>query len=437
LSSELWPGTPVFTAGQYISAAGQLNALADAAHLIFDRVTGPHTPFTGARVDSGRSIAYAVRHRLNTLTWLLELNGTCHLELDGAQVAGSARTGAGLTLAAADISGFALPAGQFYTLALVVTAGDVVLWHLAETDEIGYPALAAFTAGTTPTAAEWNALSTYLETLNAVTAYPQPPFTAGAGDVNPYGDGLRIWYGSMLHRTNTLAYDVAGRAPYNKCDGGGHWLTVAIKVRAIGAPGWTTVATHTATNRLDPERFTGTADLSGAGLTFGDLYLLAVDLASCPVWDVSGKKGQVHFLAEITDAAPTVGGWIAPQTFAYPDTLGALTTLTNDLTALRVQHGGVPYNLAAHPYPGDLTLPAGSAGAYEGIRRERWLHYLCASEDAEPRLVYTGADGEGVSVSLEAAPTWQAADLAAQAGLYPGMRYRLQGVTYALEDSYA
>lgn len=434
----LWEGTPVFAVGQYISAAGQLNALGKGAQLLFDRVTGYGAPFTGAHNgETYGALEWRLRHKWNRFDWEYYLaSGTAYLSVNGVKLNGTQKTGPGWFSGTEDITALGLTANAFYPVTVTAT-GSIQVYRVAEKSTLVFPTLATFENNTAPLTAQWNDLATYTDYLHQETAAPRAPF-GGAWHPN----AGKAWVGCIVKTGNRWPYQLSLQTPYHMT-GGQRRMKALLRAwhattgeKLLGSWELTEANSGPAETRL----FAGTLDVSAHNFPHGAVLRLWFDVERSSPSDFYGGAA-FEWLYQLADDAPTLSGWWPLPTWAHPQYLADVWKLRDDLVRLKSAYQ--PLN-----FPARVGRPAAptTSGPYDRVYRarrvHRWLHYVCAPKDAEhpnettmqPQLLWNIPSIGLKTVSLEPTTTWGVFDLAGQESLYPGTHYALKDVSYALED---
>lgn len=236
-----WVTSPTFTDGQIISASGHLQALADNTRWLLGMYRRPAPVWATVRLgeDNWNKILLPegswwqrcydgyVRNKTDVLGYGIDVvqdtGLTCKVRVSaGGGAVSTTHTvnpgGGTETLSGTlDVSGL----NGFYQVAVDVQALsggvgtfqrgtlEVMPLAIAETDAQSYGALAAFTAASTPTAAQWTALSTRDTTLHSQTAGVVAPWMA---EPLTQQNNTAIW-GTDVYRNEYLRYDLRVRAP--------------------------------------------------------------------------------------------------------------------------------------------------------------------------------------------------------------------------------
>ena len=474
----IYSPAPTFADGQYASAGAHLQALGNNCNALLAlhqarsvlwtvyACGGPTDWWIGRLADDWRRVwSGAIRHKVDTLSWGVSVTadsvigvtlrvqyGTTYTTIQA--VAGG--SGTATYTGTVDLSAL-VPApttDEFYECNVDVRATaaphdvlgttSVTLLYIYESDAQSYGSLAAFTAGTTPTGAQWQALSTRADTLYDQAMGPRVPFVGGVG-----GPDKTLWRGSLEYLHRYLFYDVRIRPPYE--DG---TTTVTLTVdgndytlgsRTTPTDRWP--APHSAdegdTGDEDEgyQFFThrGTVDLNSLGLTVGTLYTASVAVAH--TGDPTIATAKLHLLFQQTPTTPSLAGWTTPPTFVRGTTVGgagSMKVIRDDLTWLSSR--------IAYRNPATMRRDIPHTMPQRMVRAHRWLHYRCEPipkaageepEDLQPSLGYW--DGvEWQEVSLPYKPNeWLWHDMSGDARLWEGAVYRLRDITYAIEDQNA
>lgn len=248
MTSELWSTPPEFAAGQYFSATMHGNALVNCAEVLMGVYKGPQclwqTGFAGNDGDddaddwnwgyghtgSGyyRIWSGAVRHKTSadTLAYSVRVWKTAAAQTVRVK-AGTSLSDSNVVAAGSgyvdvtdsiDVSG--MTADTFYEVFVDVhpASGGIKAQalYIYETDAKSYPTLAAFTAGSTPTAAHWQALSDRASDLWQQLTEPTLPLFGAyhTHQVETLGEQkLGRWM--MRYNNRYLAYQIRVRAPRN------------------------------------------------------------------------------------------------------------------------------------------------------------------------------------------------------------------------------
>ncbi len=184
-------------------------------------------------------------------------------------------------------------------------------------------------------------------------------------------------------------------------------------------------------------RWVGTFDLNALGMTDGTRYevqVVAYDNIHTYGTNTTGWVNVVQ-LAEQPASQPTLSGWSSMPTWEHADIVtgtGSARTIRDNLVWLssRIVYGNQATPARRWDQP-DAWL----------IREYDWLHYYCAytegGEQPEPQPSIGFMYGnEWQESSLPFEPNkWMAYDLRGMAHLWPGTKYRVRDITYALEDN--
>lgn len=513
---NIWPIPPVFVDGMRVSASGHLNALrASAAYLLGLYQSGepvwarpnaiPDTLSDGWRRVGmwrgrkyGDSLAFSmdvVQDVATDRTIRLYLNDT--ILTPNLTVA----AGSGTVTVSGSRSLSSLNDGDFYRLAVDITGGNinastVDLTYLRETLTVSYPSLFAFDVGT-PTAEQWQALSTTAEYLHDQLRPPAvtlPRRYLGRGDISVY---------TITNRTGTIYYRIRFRPPYRDENRSFSMILIleadGADIACVGGADAIDVFTPAASTTivLKDGRFPsnsivrinaefvllGTNSGSGtytgctrgyAGTIAGDLGEYSPVILTPPgslVWgdypwdyhgtvDISGLgigRGNDYKLRVRADSSTYKGGSIGEVTglaeivgiSEQPDDIG-LPSWWNDMPSW--SHADMVDGDGMQPIRDNLDALAGLVSYYNypaqiephhlrwSVRRRRWLHYYCQpksdrdEDKLEPTLFYH-SNGSVQQVKLNYKPNeWQKHDLEGVKGLFLGDRYEIKDVSFAIED---
>lgn len=400
-----------FNQGQVISAAGHLNTLQQYITLVHDDVAGVSVP-------GQASATCYVRHTWNTLAYSLVRNsGTITIKYDNTTVATFA---SGTTLTGTiDLTSYGFAVNQFYA---VTVTGSATIYYLREQNTASYPTLAAFTNGSIPTAAQWQALNTYAAALSDNLDVPLPLNTRLYGEAN-----FNLYY-PMVHRGRNLVFGFRATAPY-QCGGGGH-----TRVELWSAGGNLFDQSYGASTSVET-----VLDLSTLypALAIGQNYRLNLIVSQSSGCEFEGYfyLFKLYEYPSASDAAPS---WTAFAKWVHGDNIWGnsnggggqvkMTTIKSNLQAL----GGIVTGLN---YMTPQRADAGANAFLYGIRRRRFLHYKTYTDQS--CTVNWMFQGEAQQTTLpESASSFMAADLDSLEGLTVGTHYWIGGTEYALEDSH-
>lgn len=435
---------PTFTDGQILSAALHLNALQRFVQEQHDELLSVQMPVTGI-ADADRVWTGAIRHKVNSLDYVVKVTTTRqHLTL--AVNGGTAATlsGVGLKTGTIDLTGLGLAADAFY-LVTVTADHDYFEVHLVrERSAASYPALASFADGTTPTAAQWQALSTYADTAQATLGGPSAVGSWDARSHTPVSE--YIWAGTLNHRCRYLAFGFLLRAPYNPADDGGlPYIDGYIGVngtgvvrRRCGRNEPSPSASYDFDQTADGEKlWTGLVDLEtypapgGAGLAIGEDYLLTFGAYDSTTYDLF-TLGRLQYLYETPDpAGEALAGWTAWETWSQGDYVaGSSNSGTPNRKITAIRNNLLALGAAAPTYYNPAARQMDEYNLF-GCRKRRFLHYRSSGQTA---ITWTARGKEQQSGLPEAIDWWLTLDLDSLDGLYRGVGYRMEGVLYAIED---
>lgn len=464
-----WTPPPTFEAGQIASAAGHLNVLADACNYLLAQYQAPDrvfptflTPWGSYPADMGAEYAGFVRiwtgwirHKADTLSYSVQVTADgvldCRLRINYNRnlyvehvIAGG--SGTTTTTGTVDISGLAL---DFYIVSIdyrCETGGTpgsdrgttvVMPQTIEEIDTQSYTTPATFADGTTPTAADWNLLSTQLATLYDQLQAPRPMCHGYARRVNNSTDS-EIWSGWLTYLHRYLYYDIRLRKPYNAG-------TVTAKIYVNGTQVGSDLADAGAnwyraalpTDSAPEENyfpFVGAVDLSSLGLSAGTRYLVQVKGTHSGT-DDDYTRVAVNMIHGQQPSSPTLTGWSTMPIYAR----GTSVTGTASMKAIRDNvvwlTGRVVYrNQASALWRAYRT----DQRPLWSIRYHRYLHYRCEKENEQdeknPSIGYWYNGWQETDLPVEA-NTWQVVNLNNFPGLFVGAKYQLRDVTVAIEDA--
>jgi len=457
LTVQYWEGTPTFSSGQVISAAGHLNALRRAIQYLFGLYQAPVMPFSGAyRTGVGSRWDGYIRHKTNTFRYSLRFSAaaghssTVTITYGGNTIfSQTLNDGAEQTFGGTvDLSSLGLTVGQFYAVAVELTGtqGLPPNWPYLQVNYLGevytpsYPTLAAFNDGDTPSASEWQALSDYAEELYMVLSHPRAPFWDTWSKIAyPYNGNA--WIG-FLHRHDYVLAQMRLRKRYKahgseagvKYDFYLNGTTTSIYTIEAGNP--PPFVNRTPENRNDFEHqdqympYLVQIDMSGRGLSVGDLYTLYIQLDQGEDPMEKLGKGVIDFAYEVPDVTAAPSGWIDLPEWQHGDYVYGSST-TKRIQDIKAD---LEWLGARATYENLAVKSAVAPRGYRFVRLHRWLHYLPEGDD-EPQLGFYRDRWREVSLPSEGGSTWMAYDLDSAEGLFPGTRYRLIGATCALEDT--
>ena len=270
-----WQTSPTFSNGQIISASGHLQALADNTRWLLAGYRRPQTCWPASRLDGSthrrhmlaegnewqRVYEGMIRHKADTLSYGLSVVAdsvlNCKVRVTGGSATqthtisgGSGTTAIDDTLDVSGESGFYLTAVDVQMLDGVTPhpfqgTTEVQPLYIEETDAESYGSLAAFTNGSTPTAAQWQALSDRADTLYAQLGGVSAPWLAEP----PARDGVIC--GASVYRNEYLRYDLRLKLPsifpaYPETQQYGTWVAVvSYNGTVVGARGWGVLDTGT------------------------------------------------------------------------------------------------------------------------------------------------------------------------------------------------
>jgi len=445
---------PTFVNGQVLSAALHLNGLQREIQQTRDLFFGPQAVFSGyvypwEAARGWEAWTGVIRHRYNTFQYDVVVYNADDLPvtitLDDQVVATFSTLGA--KAGSVDISGLEIDLNAFYVVKL--SSKDVRVNLLGEDAALPAFAPATFADGETPTAAQWQALSSRTNSLMSVLDEPTPLCAPNGGWKD---DSLSYisWTGTANHRCRYLAYRIWMVKPFHDSDGGGPgWMNMELAINGTvrmwrrlgpfqeppGAPNFPDVDQQNYFEKL----WEGVLDLDSAGLTAGANYSIVVSATVGTTRDTE-RSLIVEYLYEAPSGEEELPGWAAWPEWQHGDyvygssTAKRVQTIRNNLVLL---NAAVPiFNFAAKQQP---DTDHARLGALWGVRQRRFLHYRTREvEEGQPapRPVLTyNQRSEEVTVGLpDASERWLALDMDSLDGLWPGVRYKLTGVLYAIED---
>lgn len=243
MTSELWNTPPQFAQGQYFSAAMHGNALINNCEVLLGVYNGPSCLWQTGKMASGsynwnqgygptadgyRIWSGAVRHKTSgeTLTYCVRVwrdsveTTTVKVKIIGTTNTHNIAAGSGYVdqTGSIDISG--KTADTFYEVFVDVACDrqpTAQVLYIFETDAQSYAALAGFTAGSTPTAAQWAALSARASTLwQQQTEPPLALFGSYHTHQTPTRGEAGVGRWLMRYNNAYLAYQFRVRYPANR-----------------------------------------------------------------------------------------------------------------------------------------------------------------------------------------------------------------------------
>ncbi|HNU04156.1 MAG TPA: hypothetical protein PKL67_08375 [Anaerolineae bacterium] len=435
---------PTFNDGQVLSAALHLNALQRNVQELHDEMLGVQMPVTGL-ADMDRVWTGAIRHKVDTLEYKVKVT-TARQHLTLAVNGGTVATlsGVGVKTGTVNLASHGIALDAFYLVTVTADYDYFEVHLIRERKAASYPTLASFANGTTPTAAQWQALSTHADTVRATIGGPSAVGSWDARSNVPVSE--YIWAGTMTHRSRYLAFGFYMSAPYNPADDGGPpYIDGFIGVngtgvvrRRNGRHESSPSASYDFDQTPDREKlWTGVVDLEtypapgGAGLAVGADYLLTFGAYDSTTYDLF-PLGQLQYLYETPNpAGATLAGWTAWETWTQGDYVYGnsnpapanrkITTIRSNLALLA----------AAAPTYFNPASRLVSAYNLFGCRKRRFLHYRSSGATT---ITWRARGQEQQSGLPLAVDRWLALDLDSLDGLYQGTAYRLEGVNYAIED---
>jgi hypothetical protein len=382
-----------------------------------------------------------IRHKTNTLRYVLEYSVDVVTGLqvriqigDISSLVINTTTGAGVVEGTINVA--SLTFNTFYPLTVDVKAyyvqyGDNIgqgwlkVKELYEEAPQSYSTLPSFNSGTTPTAAQWQELSTRADTLYRQLLAPRPVFQGGITN----GTGT-VWEGTFRYLHRYWYYDVRIRPPYSDGTmsvylniGGADFLIGSRNTPADRYP-----APHTNDEGDTAHDFwthRGTVDVAAYGFVEGQRY--DVSVRTDAVGDTTIATAKLFALWQQTPSVPSVPWWQTMPVWSRGSTVsgaGNVKTIRNNLEDLSAR-------IVYRNYPAVRWIPDMPPAWH--FRVHRFLHYFTES-GAAPKLGYWAGD-KWEEVSLPHEPNrWLSYDLISARRLFAGTHYRLHDVTYALED---
>lgn len=449
----IWNGTPTFTSGQILSASAHLDTLSKCVGQVYDRVFGYSTIFSGQSKNA--TTLYGMRHKSDLLHITCDFTGSFTVKINNTTVlnvaSGTSYDGE------VNISALGIALNELYGINVSGT-GSLAVYALYERVVTTYPTLVAFTQGTTPTAAEWQALSTYAEALNTDTSLPMHP-------TNLFFDYADCdFYGCAIYRGGMLNIRLMTTRNYNS-EQGAH---PKHKNDALIYINGTLAATLTNNNEADgygpAHRIEKSVTINPAsyGATLGAIYKIHIffDTVSVPEMAVGICFSDLQQCEEVPVAVPTLAGWTSMTDWTHGDTVNGSTTsktvkpIRDNMVLLNPVRA--PYNFACMASRQVMdNLNEKDRAPLRFIRKHRFLLYYynftgVEGVDTPPAITIkygvekTYVDKEGRKIYVpyeqsldEANNTWKVLDLASIPGLWPGTPYELFNATLALEDSSA
>lgn len=331
-----WSASPTFTDGQIVSASGHLGALADNTRWLLGMYRRPQTVWASVRLGEDnwnrvmlpegdwwqRCYDGYIRNKTDVLafgvTVVKDTSYACKVRVSAGGGAVSdtqtvaAGSGSATVSGTLDVSGLS----GFYQVAVDVQALsggsgtpqrgtlEVMPLYLEETDAQSYSALAAFTAASTPTAAQWQALSTRDTTLHSQLGGVNAAWMAAA--LTQQND-TAVW-GTDVYRNEYLRYDLRVRMPslFPAFPETQQYATLVAVVyyndTVVGARGWDVLDTGTS--------LPGTVVLKdGAHFYEGQ----QIKLQTGPVVTLGSKAGSTFMGCTLVGThwrAPGAGDWV-------------------------------------------------------------------------------------------------------------------------------
>ncbi len=445
-----WIAPPQFSAGQVLSASAHLEALARSVQVLFDLHTGSQLPFTSNSWQTDRPWSWTwegwLRHYSNRFHWEIVCwgGGTATVKVNGVTVATCGGDGrySGIVI----LTG--LTVGRIYPVQ--VTGSSFWVWQLYEELNQSFPALAAFTDGSTPSGAEWQALSTLAGMIHSELIAPRPAFVVSPGAINLYD-----WNGCFRHHARYLHYNLWQQAPHNQSHypdpGGERWTQVDLYVNSVflarfcqgdvrsPGQGWPPVVVQHAGGAGSESEFAGQIDLEnpayGLNLSRGQLYEVVTTASASTVWDWY-KSARTRLLLELPASNSNLAGWTGMGAWEH----GVWVRGDSGVNPVKAIRDNL-VTLAAISHFNNYPCVKNRGQGFRAYRKWRWLWYTNGA-GASPTLTYTLVNEEQVSLpsaynEITGVSRWLAYDLNSVSGLYPGTLYVLADVDAVFEDVYA
>lgn len=436
---------PTFASGQALSASYHLNSLQRYIHGAKDLFLGYQMPipgcvlldqpFFGALRNKTGDLEYNVTTGPGaTYPWRLYVNDAVKATISSD----------GNHTGTVSLSG--LTTDEFYEVSVRDGAGLLQVNKLYQANALSLPTLASFVDGTSPTAAQWQALSTYASTLYGAFTMPSATFPYVRAKPS-FGAANTLFSSTMIHRCRYLAYLFFHLAPYHWPDDDGlPWIDTYIGVNGVNVLrrrngratsedptldfAQTSGADALWTGLLDLDTYPGT-------LSPGDEYVLTMSSERSTFWDTETNV-KLYWMYEAPAPIAELAGWTDFQNWEHGDyawgnaTPGPGTRLVSDIKNNLELLGATTAD-----YINPVTAGPNSAGEevfdLYGVRQRRYLHYRNKTGQS-PNLAYTYRNKETSMGLPDASERWLALDMQSADGLWPGTLYRLTGVQYAIED---
>lgn len=457
LTMYTWSPPPRFADGQFLSAEAHLNALARSTEHLLAMYLTRREPFPSyisrgrvtqaweVRLPDGWRRAWSgyMRRKTSALRYRIEYAADVVTGLqvrvqthDTYSTVISATGGSGVAEGTINVSSISY--NTIYALNVDVKAyypaygdnigqGWIKVRELYEEDPQSYAALASFNTGTTPTAAQWQALSDRAETLYRQLLAPRPVFQGGVAT----GAGV-LWAGTFRHLHRYWYYDVRIRPPYG--DGTCRvYLNIAGTDYLLGmrnTPADRYPAPHTpdeGDGEYDFWTHRGVVDVNALNLAEGETYPASVRLEVDG--DATIATAKLLALWQQTPATPGVAWWEPMPTW----TRGSAVTGAGNVKTIRNNLEDLSARVVYRNYPCVERIPDMPPAWH--FRVHRFLHYYPqVKENAAPKLGYWAGD-KWEEVALPYEPNrWLVYDLQSARRLFPGTHYRLLDITFAFED---
>lgn len=441
---------PTFTAGQVLSASVHLNGMQRYAQGLHDEFLGPQMPFCGYSTEHYSGF---VRHHFNSLQYKVTLhefaNPPFHLRVN-AQTVATFNTANTTYTGTASLAGLGLTVDNFYAVEVIGSGGYCWVELLREYQAITLPALASFANDTTPTAAQWQALSTY---AGALADGLDMPVAAGrvAGGADTAGIEITAGKWTINHRCRYLAFKLLLQRPFTIGDDGlDSWTEAVFEIngeevmfRHVGRTRTVPAGVDFEQNPAGTYTFTDTLDLDTypGGLVQGDDYEIVLKIRDSSS-DSYGETSILYYLYESPAASQALAGWSEWRTWEQGNYVwGDSNPVANPKLVKTIKDnlevvGGL--NASALNPVASARNEADTLTFLYGVRRRRWLHYFRIDDDqAQPKILWNfrGSEQSAGLPASDAADRFLALDFDSLEGLYPGTQYKLEDIAYAIEDS--
>lgn len=401
-----------------MSAGGHLNALVRSVQDLHDTVLSFHEAFCGNK-SAVRAYTGGIRHRYDLLDWSYKIgSGTIYLAYtdilgNKTMITGTSNTGAGAYSGQADLSGLGFVDGDFYTIS-IEGGGDYEIWLIREARAASYPTLAAFNDEVVYTAAQWQALSDYVEELAAETTYPYVPLVR-----TPTNTTGSQFIGTMHHQCRYLRFEARW---------GG---SISVKINGNEVGPFTGGTGDGPEGNIQPD-----IDLDGIAspADYGDDYTIEISTST---------PGMLYTLYEWPGEVDDAAGWATLPQWTHGDYVYGSTT-AKKIAPILTDLGILGVSAKYQNYPCDsawVTID----WRFQMRRHYRYLHYYHDSAIVDgapvdampPHIAYLiGASYHEQTMPLPVfgASPWVTFDLETVDKLWPSTFYLITGCKYALED---